>query len=85
MAEPETTPSARLIQELRDADCSFFEYVLSVAHKHRDYFAATEPLSDARHQEFEEEVTKSVERQRAVERADAISFDEYLAKYFRAD
>ena len=84
VAEPETTPSARLIHELREAGCSFFEYVLSVAHKHKDYFAATEPLSEARHREFEEEVLQSIERQREVERSDTISFDDYLANYFHA-
>ena len=66
----------------READCSFFEYVLSVARKHRDYFAATEPLSEARHREFEKEVSESIVRQREVEQGDAISFDEYLANYF---
>ena len=85
VAEQEATPSARLIQELRDADCSFFEYVLSVARKHREYFAATEPLSEARHREFEDEVAESLQRQREVEQGDTISFDEYLANYFRAD
>ena len=85
VAEPELTPSARLIHELREADCSFFEYVLSVARKHRDYFAATEPLSDVRHREFDDEVTASIERQRKVEQGDAISFDEYLANYFHGD
>lgn len=84
VADPDATPSARLIHELREAGCSFFEYVLSVARKHRDYFAATEPLSEARHREFEREVAKSIERQREVEQSDTVSFDEYLADYFRA-
>ncbi len=85
VAEPDATPSARLIHELRESGCSFFEYALTVAHRHRDYFAATEPLSEARHREFEEEVTASIERQREVERSDSIGFDEYLAGYFHAE
>jgi glutamate--cysteine ligase len=84
VTEPDATPSARLIYELRESGCSFFEYVLSLAHKHRDYFAATEPLSEARHREFEDEVAMSIQRQREVEQNDTISLDEYLANYFHA-
>ena len=85
LAEPEATPSARLLHELCDAGCSFFEYALTVAQRHKDYFAATEPLSSARHREFDEEVSLSVQRQREIEASDRISFDEYLENYFRSD
>jgi glutamate--cysteine ligase len=85
VAAPETTPSARLIAELQAADCSFFEYALSLAARDRDYFAQTEPLSELRHKQFDNEVQASIDRQRAIEAADAISFDEYLENYFRTD
>jgi glutamate--cysteine ligase len=85
VAVPETTPSARLIAELQSADCSFFEYALSLAVRDRDYFAQTEPLSELRHKQFDDEVQASIERQRAIEAADSISFDEYLENYFRSD
>ena len=85
VAVPESTPSARLIAELEASDSSFFEYALSLAVKHRDYFAQTEPLSELRHKEFDDEVRASVERQRDIEAADSISFDEYLENYFRSD
>ena len=81
----ETTPSARLLAELRKEDCSFFEYALSLADNHRDYFAEITPLSDDRVAEFELETMQSVERQNAIEESDEISLDEYLEIYFGSD
>ncbi len=80
--EPEATPSARMLAELRSNNCSYFEFVLSVARGHRDYFQNITPLSAEREREFEEEARQSLERQRAIEDADAISFEEYLDNYF---
>ncbi len=83
--DAETTPSARLLAELRKEDCSFFEYALSLASNHRDYFADITPLSDDRIAEFERETAQSVERQRAIEESDEITLDEYLESYFSSD
>ena len=85
VAMPDATPSARLIAELQESGSSFFEYALSLAKSHRDYFAQTEPLSELRHKQFDDEVRQSIERQREIEAADVISFDEYLENYFGAD
>jgi glutamate--cysteine ligase len=82
---PDATPSARLIAELQATGSGFFDYALSLAIRDRDYFAQTEPLSELRHKEFDDEVRASIERQREIEASDAISFDEYLENYFLAD
>jgi glutamate--cysteine ligase len=82
--EPGATPSARLLDTLRQEKCSFFEYAFSVARSHRDYFAAITPLSDARQAEFEFEAKNSIQRQREIEASDNISLDEYLARYFES-
>jgi glutamate--cysteine ligase len=81
----DTTPSARLLEELRKEDCSFFEYALSLAGNHRDYFGEITPLSDDRVAEFEQETKQSVDRQHAIEESDDISLDEYLEAYFASD
>jgi glutamate--cysteine ligase len=83
--DAEITPSAQLLAELRKEDCSFFEYALSLASNHRDYFGEITPLSDERATEFERETALSIERQRAIEEGDQISLDEYLECYFRSD
>jgi glutamate--cysteine ligase len=83
--DPDLTPSARLLHELRDAGDSFFEFALEVAQGHKKYFATIAPLPKERARELEEEARLSIERQRAIEAEDEISFEEYLARYFDAD
>jgi glutamate--cysteine ligase len=82
LADPDATPSARLLQELRVAGCGFFEFALRAARGHKEYFQALAPLSAARLREFEVEVRESHRRQKRIEDADTLSFEEYLANYF---
>jgi glutamate--cysteine ligase len=82
VAIPEETPSARLLEELRASRRSFFDYAISVAQGHREYFAAITSLAAEREAEFEREVSASLQRQRETEASDEITFDEYLAAYF---
>jgi glutamate--cysteine ligase len=79
------TPSARILAEMHESGDSFFEYAFAIARGHRDYFAAITPMSPERHGEFLTEARQSVERQQQVEAADEISFDQYLANYYRAE
>lgn len=79
--DPGKTPSARLLAELREQQCSYFEYILNLSRGHKSYFAAVTPLSEPRKAEFEDEAAHSVERQREIEASDETGFDEYLARY----
>ena len=85
VSEPMATPSARLLEELKNSQCSFFDYAIEVARGHRDYFASIAPLSSDRQNEFEREASRSIEQQMEIEAQDDISLDEYLANYFSAD
>lgn len=80
--DAETTPSARILQELEASRAGFFEYAMDAARGHRDYFRSLAPLSPQRREEFEEEARRSLERQREIERSDTLSFDEYLRSYY---
>jgi glutamate--cysteine ligase len=82
---PDATPSARMLAELQRTGSSFFEFVLSIAREHREYFASITPLNDDRRRGYETEARESIDRQRAIENADDISLDEYLEHYFSAD
>jgi glutamate--cysteine ligase len=82
VADPEETPSARVMQKLRDEKLGFFELALSMAKVHRDYFAAITPLSEERQQQFQREASESIVRQQQIENSDSIGLDEYLATYF---
>lgn len=85
VANPEATPSALVIEELRRQDCGYFELAMQMAKHHRDYFASIAALSSERRAAMTAEVTESLARQKAIEAADSISFDEYLQNYFSAD
>jgi glutamate--cysteine ligase len=82
VAEPESTPSARLLRELHDAKSSFFEFALDLARRDKRYFSSIAPMPPERAQQMEREALESIQRQRDIEAADDISFDDYLARYF---
>ncbi|HNP34495.1 MAG TPA: glutamate--cysteine ligase [Woeseiaceae bacterium] len=83
--EPDATPSARILAELETANSSFFEFAMSMALSHRDYFRSITELDRARLELFESEAKMSLEKQRQVEAADTFGFDEYLRRYFASD
>ena len=85
VAEPDATPSARVLEALRTENCSFFEFALNASVGHRDYFRSITVLSDSRREELLREAHESIVRQQDVEAADEISIDEYLARYFATD
>lgn len=80
--QPESTPSARILDALREERMGFFQYALARAHDARSYFRALTPLSEARARHFDQEASESLERQADIEAADAPSFEDYLAGYF---
>jgi len=80
--DPDATPSARILDELRQGDTGFFHFAMQCALGHKSYFAEIEGLSEERLQIYTSEATESVERQREIEASDEISFDEYLEQYF---
>jgi len=82
---PDATPSARLLDELRSSGTGFSTFALAAAHGHKEYFASLEPLPDDRASSFEQEATASMQRQEEIEAADNISLDEYLEHYFAGE
>ena len=82
VADPATTPSARILDDLEQQGVGFFDYTMGVAKNHRDYFASLELPDGDRMGVFEEEARASLDKQREIEAADDLSFDEYLERYF---
>ena len=80
--DPALTPSARLIDDMSDRKTGYFDYVLEIARRHREYFGALRPLPGERREDFETEVRESLARQAEIEAADTQSLDDYLAEYF---
>lgn len=82
LADANATPSARLLQELRDARCGFFDFAMQAARGHKEYFQSLAPLEARRLSELEDEARNSIERQQEIEASDNMSFDRYLENYF---
>jgi glutamate--cysteine ligase len=79
--DPELTPSARMLREMSETEEGFHEFAWRMSQKHQRYFEKIR-LDPARERELEIEAAESLERQREMEAADDVSFDDYLARYF---
>ncbi len=81
VADPELTPSARVLRDMRDNGESFFEFAMRMSQGHREYFSSLVPNAGP-HARFEEKARESLDRQRQIEASDTLSFDEFLRRYF---
>jgi glutamate--cysteine ligase len=82
--DPRLTPSARTLEELRSTGESFADMALRMSRVHKEYFLDLYPPNEQRLAEFAAEARESLERQAAVEAADRVTFDQFLANYFRS-
>lgn len=79
--EPEATPSARMLAAMRASGEGFAEFTNRLSEQHRRKFQA-EPLPPERVAWLHRLAVSSHDRQRAIEAADQIDFDEFLRRYF---
>ena len=82
IAEPEATPSARLLAELQETGVPFAEYGLNMANTYREYFMGIADEFNGHRDLLAKEAVKSLLHQRQIEAADELSLDEYLARYY---
>ena len=81
--DPALTPAARTLTELQSTGESFAELAMRMSIAHKSYFLELYPPNEQRLKDFASQAEESLERQAAIERADDIGFDEYLARYFQ--
>jgi len=79
---PDGTPSARILEELRQDGTGFFHFAMKCALGHKEYFSDLAELGDDRLQLYDEEAVESLQRQKKIEASDVIKFDEYLKQYY---
>jgi glutamate--cysteine ligase len=81
LRDPQLTPSARMLAEMAERGESFFEFAQRMSKQHERYF---QQLGDDHADQglLQQEVADSWRRQREIEAADRLSFDEFLAQYF---
>jgi len=85
VANPDATPSARVLDELKQTKLAFYHFAMATAKSHKAYFSEIEPLEGERLGVYEDEAHTSLERQQDIEKSDDISFEEYLANYYSQD
>jgi len=83
ITQPDATPSARLIADMRSAKASFQEFTLAQSQAHARTLRAT-PLPTEKTRQYEEWARASAAEQAAIEAADDVDFDTYLARYMEA-
>jgi glutamate--cysteine ligase len=81
MEDPDRTPSARVLKDMRGRGESFFQFAKRLSEMHRDSFMA-HPLPDNTERAMTAEAKASLQGQAAIEAADTLSFGEYLHRYF---
>jgi glutamate--cysteine ligase len=80
--DPTLTPSARSLEEMRTSGETFAQFAMRMSQVHKAYFLDLYPPNEQRLSEFAAEAQESLERQAAIEAADSVTFDQYLANYF---
>ena len=79
--DPEKTPSARILQEMRELDLPFFRLAMSYSEKWAAHFADA-PLAQDIAEAMARETERSLRAQKDIEASDNISFDKYLKNFF---
>lgn len=77
LQDPARTPSARMLAEMERDGLSFCEFSMNISRKHAAAFQSS-PLADEVRERMEQTAAESILRQREVEAADEIDFDEFL-------
>lgn len=90
ISDPDTTPSAIILNTLLDDNISFFEFAMTKALEHEDYFKhlSINDKSDDHPQipndkGFIDLSTESIKNQINIEQADTLTFDQFLKQYFK--
>ena len=81
VADPELTPSARTLREMRERKLSFFRLAMTYSEQWAQYFR-DRPLAADVQLSFEEEARRSLRAQNQIEESDDLSFEQYLDNFF---
>jgi glutamate--cysteine ligase len=80
---PEATPSAHLLSQLRQTRLSFHDFALNESLQHAQRLKAA-GLSSKQATQAEQEAADSLIKQKSIENADEESFDAYVARFHEA-
>jgi glutamate--cysteine ligase len=78
--DPDLTPSARILKEMKDGRLSFHAFGLKHSLAHQEWFR-NQPISRHQLDHLVAVSAQSLAKQASIEASDDMSFDEYLAKW----
>ncbi len=81
LLDPDATPSAQLVSDMREKGQSFVDYALVATTAHSDYFRSLR-LPQDKQAFFEATAAESLQRATALESQDVEPFEQYLEAYF---
>jgi glutamate--cysteine ligase len=81
VADPGQTYSARVLDEMNENEEGYFHFAQRMSLQHQRYFLGLKE-DTALFAQFEKDVAGSLADQQALEAADTLSFDDFLAWYF---
>ncbi|MCU7835740.1 MAG: glutamate--cysteine ligase [gamma proteobacterium symbiont of Taylorina sp.] len=81
VVNPDMTPSARMLDDMRQDHESFYHFAERMSKKHFHYYKNLH-LSAEQEQFYKNEATLSIEKQMELEKGDKIDFELYLKNYF---
>jgi glutamate--cysteine ligase len=79
--DPDRTPSARILADMRGHGEGYFHFAKRMSLQHQEYFLGL-PRDTATIHRLEASVEQSIRDQQAREASETLSFDEYLQEYF---
>ena len=82
--EPDLTPSAEMLNQMKDEEKGFFEYTDQFSHKYQKLYKGMK-INDGYFSELDKLRILSAEKQKEIESGDEISFDQFLEEYFSSD
>jgi len=79
--DPELTPSARILREMREQNLPFFRLAMAYSEQWAQYFRERPVAADVQIA-FNEMTQHSLQTQTDIEQSDSVSFKQYLADFF---
>ncbi len=82
--DPDLTPSARMLEEMRASGESFSDYALRLSRSHMQHYL-DQPLPESAEQALAAAARTSLKKQEEIEVAETRSFEEHLRRYFEPE
>lgn len=82
LLDPDLTPSARVLQDMREQSIPFFRFAMNKSLEHQAHFREV-PLSPERVEHFKQLAERSRIDQRTIEDSDQVGFERYLEQINR--